>query len=149
MNVNWKKGSVLFLKTSLLIKSGNVVAALNIFLRMWLHPSEQILVLFSLNSPLPLYSWLLWHCSNPWSFKCCLQHPVYHLLLFWLCSLIRPLFFTSMILLLLLPQPEEIRQYKLNLTDQGLNPRPLPWKGRVLTTGLPGKSQSCWLESIP
>ena len=75
MNVNWKKGSVLFLKTSLLIKSGNVVAALNIFLRMWLHPSEPILVLFSLNSPLPLYSWLLWHCSNPWSFKYCLQHP--------------------------------------------------------------------------
>lgn len=47
-----KKGSVLFLKTSLLIKSGNV-AALNIFLSMWLHPSEPILVLFSLNSPLP------------------------------------------------------------------------------------------------
>lgn len=49
-----RKGSVLFLETSLLVKSGNVVAALNIFLSMWLHPSESLLVLLSLNSPLPL-----------------------------------------------------------------------------------------------
>ena len=48
-----KKGSVLFLETSLLMKSGNVVAALNIFLSMWLHPSESLLVLLSLNSPFP------------------------------------------------------------------------------------------------
>ena len=26
--------------------------------------------------------------------------------------------------------------------DQGWNPRPLQWKGRVLTTGAPGKSPS-------
>ena len=45
---------MLFLETSLLVKSGNVVAALNIFLSMWLHPSESLLVLLSLNSPLPL-----------------------------------------------------------------------------------------------
>lgn len=40
-----KEGLCAFLETSLLVKSGNVVAALNIFLSMWPHPSESLLVL--------------------------------------------------------------------------------------------------------
>ena len=89
-------------------------------------------------SHLSFVSWMFAHfgCVHPFPshhIPHLLQLPIYSLFLFaWFCC--------SCLSLLFLTTPHSM----WNFPDQGWNPRPLQWKGRVLTTGPQGKSWSLY-----